>query len=567
MTDLRRTSEDLRWSKALDAQFDPYDLPDAPGGAVGVALRGKVIYSRAFGVANVELSVPNTLRTRFRIASITKQFTCLTALLLAEEGKLNIDASIRTYVPELGAQSGEPTLRQLMNHSSGYRCYIDLGFIADGPIAHPAFNALELQLQQRRANFPPGERVLYCNGSYSLLSLAIERVAQRPFAEVLRDLVLQPLDMLDTTLVPSDFEVHARLANLYIRRNSWRRWMFFSEGMSGDGGLISSVDDMLRWACHLRNPKVVGSEESWKQMLSPTVLPNGHVSGYSLGLELDTYRGAKLIRHSGGVVGGTSHLVIVPEFALDIFVVTNGSAAIVTELGFQIIDTVLGAELGPKPEDPPADKYRHLLGQYHCSRTGMLLGLVEFKGCIALSLVGGPPIPLSETPEGLVAPFLKTMAGDWLIPRAAGSGARDEALMVSDCGHEDAYRRVEAKATPEVPMRDLQMCFYSPELKARARFRLASGQAELRIHGPFGVSHWELRPMTRDLYVVANRTFPIWTAAINLRRDDQGVVAFEMSSKRTRELAFHRISDSAALTDLDDANSEWRIQDRLTDAL
>lgn len=556
MTDRRRTSEDAHWSKALDDLFDPYDLPDAPGGAVGVALREHVIYSRAFGLANVELGVPNTLQTRFRIASITKHFTCLTALLLAEEGKINIDASIRAYVPELDIQSGEPTLRQLMNHSSGYRCYIDLGFIADGPVAHPAFNALELQLQQRRGNFPPGERVIYCNGSYSLLSLAIERVAQKPFGEALRDLVLQPLGMLDTTLVPSDFEVHARLANLYIRRNdSWRRWMFFSEGMSGEGGLISSVDDMLRWACHLRNPKLVGSEESWKQMLSPTVLPNGHVSGYSLGLELDTYRGAKLIRHSGGVVGGTSHLVTVPEYALDLFVVTNGSAAMVTDLGSQIMDTILGKELGRKTEGPVVERYRHLLGQYHCSRTGMLLGLVEFNGSIALSLVGGPPVPLYATAGGLAASFLKSMAGDWLIHHAGGSDKSGEALVVSDCGHQDTYRRVEEKATPEASFGDLERCFYSPELKARARFRLASGQAALRIHGPFGFSEWEVRTITPDLFLAVNRIFPVWTAAINLRRDDQGVVGFEMSSKRTRELAFHRIGKTGSLTDLDNAST------------
>src|SRR5579871_5128602 len=121
----------------LDALFAPWDRTDAPGLVVGIARRGAVIYRRGFGMASLEVGVANTPKTRMRVGSISKHFTCLLALLLAEEGKLDLEAPIRAYVPELTGPGGEPTLRQLMQHRGGSRCYLDLSFIGHGMATPP----------------------------------------------------------------------------------------------------------------------------------------------------------------------------------------------------------------------------------------------------------------------------------------------------------------------------------------------------------------------------------------------------------------------------------------------
>ena len=108
--------------EAIDELFKPVNRSDAPGLVVGIAQCGKILYRRGFGLASVELGVANTPRTRMRIGSTSKHFTCVAALLLAEEGKLDIDAGVRRYLPELRDLQPEPTLRQLMTHTSGYRC-------------------------------------------------------------------------------------------------------------------------------------------------------------------------------------------------------------------------------------------------------------------------------------------------------------------------------------------------------------------------------------------------------------------------------------------------------------
>lgn len=142
---------------ALDDIFKPYNVSDAPGLVVGIAQHGRVLYRKGFGLASIEHAVANTPATRMRIASTTKHFTCLAALLLAEEGKLDLDAPATRYLPELPTPRGVPTLRQFMTHTSGVRCYVDLLLMATGLQVHGPGTMLALQARQTDANFAPGE--------------------------------------------------------------------------------------------------------------------------------------------------------------------------------------------------------------------------------------------------------------------------------------------------------------------------------------------------------------------------------------------------------------------------
>jgi D-aminopeptidase len=169
----------------LEQLFEPYRCNDAPGCIVGVAHRGELVYRAAFGMANVEHGVTNTPATRMPVASITKHFTGAAALRLAAEHKLDLEDPIGRWVPELTAQQREPTLRQLMTHTGGLRCYIDHA-VFDGFTLMPLGRPAALQCRLTEVNFPPGRGMSYSNAGYMLLTWAIERAAGAPLEDVLR---------------------------------------------------------------------------------------------------------------------------------------------------------------------------------------------------------------------------------------------------------------------------------------------------------------------------------------------------------------------------------------------
>jgi D-aminopeptidase len=534
------------FSKALDKIFRPFNRSDSPGLVVGVAKGGELLYRRGFGLANVEHGVANTPKTRMRIGSTTKHFTCLASLLLAEDGKFDVDASIRTYIPELQPQAGEPTLRQLMSHAGGYRCYIDTGFIADGPAVHPAPAALAAQVRQTEANFPPGERMLYNNGGYNLLSLAIERVTGAPFESFLKERIFDPLGMIDTLSVPSDMEIHQGLAGLYTpgKDGAWRRGIFITEGLRGEGAMISTVDDMLRWLAHLRGPRTLGSASTWEQMMSPPRLANGFQAQYALGLILDAYRGVPVIHHGGSVTGGTCQMITVPDHALDIIILTNGAPANADDLANQIIDTALGDEiLAPKVAPPETEPYAGLLGRYHCARSGMVLGLADMEGKLGFSFFTSPPAPIDECDEGLVSPFAKTVVGHFVIhTKGLDTQAVPETLEISDSGNPDTFTRLpDAAPDIETMAADLHGSFYARDIDGRARFERDGEALELHIHGPYGESVWAVEALGTDLLSCSFKGYRIpWVGVLNLIRTDGAVSGFTFTSRRTRNLRFER---------------------------
>ncbi|WP_245644022.1 serine hydrolase domain-containing protein, partial [Paraburkholderia oxyphila] len=210
---------------AIDAVFSAFNRSDAPGLVVGVALHGQVLYRRGFGLASLEHGVVNTPATRLRIGSTSKHFTALLALLLAEEGKLDLDASIRTYIPELTGPGGEPSLRQLLQHRGGSRCYLDLGFLFHAMAVPQQGTALATQVRQTGRNFVPGEAMIYNNGGYHLVSIAIERVGGDAFESQLKSRLFDPLRMADTASVPSDYVIVPGIATMHMPAadGGWRR--------------------------------------------------------------------------------------------------------------------------------------------------------------------------------------------------------------------------------------------------------------------------------------------------------------------------------------------------------
>lgn len=543
---------------ALDALFAPLSRSDAPGLVVGVAQQGRTVYRRGFGLASIEHGVANTPWTRMRIGSTSKQFTCLAALLLAEDGRLGLDDPVRKYLPELPVIGAEPTLRQLMTHTSGLRCYLDLGFIAEGLAIKPAGVAWATQRRQSAVNFAPGTNMVYCNSGYQLLSLVIEQVSGLPFEQFLQQRIFTPLGLSDTRSVPSDFELHEGVATLHVPRpaaqgGGWRRGIFPTEELRGEGAMISTVDDMLRWLAHLRAPlKTVGSAASWQQMLTPTALDNGLVNPYALGLMRHAYRGVEVIHHPGGVTGGASQMLTVPEQGLDIIVISNGAAVSPRELAHRIVDTMLGDTLlGAAAVHARSARFAPMLGRRYQGRdSGLVFGFAEAAGgMLGLSLVNGPTLALRDEGPQLRQAFEDMALGPFVLQTAqlATEGAPPPQLALCEAGRSEAFDLLpETPPPPREAGAPLLGRYRSADLAASATVQWQGEQLQLRICGVYGGNLVGLQAFSSEVFgcqALDADPAQARSGVLRVARQDGRVSGFRIDTPRTRQLWFERQGD------------------------
>ncbi|VWB75069.1 serine hydrolase domain-containing protein [Burkholderia lata] len=541
------TQESHAIVEQLDSLFERFNKSDDPGLVVAVAHRGEVLYRRGFGMASLEHGVANTPATRLRIGSTSKHFTCLAALLLAEDGKLDIDAGIRTYLPELPLLAGDPSLRQLMTHTGGYRCYLDLTLLAQGVATLPRGGALAAEIRQRDVNFPPGERMIYCNGGYHLLSLAIERVSGIPFEMFLKERIFDVIGMVDTESVADDMRIRPRMATQHVPdgKGGYTRGLFPTWEVLGEGGIVSTVDDMLRWVAHLRGPKRVGSEASWRQMLTKPRYSSGAEGVYTLGLMLTPHRDVELLHHAGGVFGGTCQMLTVAKHALDVIILTNGAAANVVELATQIVDIVLGdAILGAKPAAPlQTAGHETLLGKYHSRASGTYCVIGDHDGQINASFhnVQQMPLPLIETEAGLRVD--EGTGGTLLIkPCASTAAARIPAIELVDCGHAETLERLPDHA----PSRSdasagLAGTYHGHDAAARATIAVTNGELTLTMHGVAGSVGYRLEPVADDIFTFDPASqLAVMRGVLTVERSGNEVTRFRIDTSRTRNLTFMR---------------------------
>jgi len=533
--------------KQLDTLFERFNKGDEPGLVVGVAHRGEIVYRRGFGLASLEHGVINTPATRLRIGSTSKHFTCLAALLLAEDGKLDIDAGIRTYLPELPLLAGDPTLRQLMTHTGGYRCYLDLTLLAQGVATLPRGGALAAEVRQRDVNFPPGERMIYCNGGYHLLSLAIQRVSGISFETFLKERIFNVMGMVDTESVADDMQIRPRMATQHVPdgKGGFMRGLFPTWEVLGEGGIVSTVDDMLLWLAHLRGPKRLGSESIWRQMLTKPRYSSGAEGVYALGLMRTPHRDVELLHHAGGVFGGACQMLTVEQHALDVIILTNGAAANPAELATQVVDIVLGESiLGAEPAAPmQTAEYETLLGKYHSRESGAYCVIGDYDGQVKASFhnVKQMPLPLIETAAGL---RVDDGAGGALLikPRTSPAEGRVSAIELVDCGHAETLERLPDNAPPfSDASAGLAGTYHSGDAAARATIAVADDELTMTMEGVAGSVVYRLEPVGHDVFTFDPAgQLAVMRGVLKVERSGKDVTRFRIDTTRTRNLSFMR---------------------------
>jgi CubicO group peptidase (beta-lactamase class C family) len=338
---------------AVDAVFAKWTRT-TPGCAVGVAVDGTPVLMKGYGMADLEHDVPNTPDTVFESGSVAKQFTAMAILLLAKDGKLSLDDEVRTHVPELPDYGVSLTIRHMLTHTSGLRDWGSVAGIAGAPRTSREYthaHVLDIVSRQRSLNFIPGTRWSYSNTGFNLAAIIVSRVSGLSFAEFSTRRIFAPLGMTRTEWRDDHQRIVKGRAIAYstvgtvTTPTTYQIEMPF-ENVHGNGGLLTTVGDLLKWNENFVTPKV-GDAALIAEMQRVGRFNDGRNLDYAFGLYVRPLDGVRNIYHSGSTAGYRAHLNRFPDRHTSVAVLCNTSNGDATRAA----NAVSRLSLGLKPND------------------------------------------------------------------------------------------------------------------------------------------------------------------------------------------------------------------------
>lgn len=335
-----KTNEDL--ASKIDLICQHWNHNQTPGMAIAIVQDGDIIFKKGYGMANLEYNIPIQPSTIFHIASESKQFTNFCIVLLAQRGLLSLDDDIRKYLPDLPDFGKKITIKNLIYHTSGLRDQWQLlaisGTRIDDVITQD--HILKLIKMQKRLNFDPGERHLYCNTGYTLLAEIVKKVSGLSLREFADKEIFKPLGMNNTHFHDNYKELINNRAFSYEPSNmGYFENSVLSYSTVGATSLFTTVEDEAKWVKNFLTAQV-GGQKAIEQMFELGVLNSGDTLNYAFGLYIDSYKGWKRIRHGGSDAGFRSLVTQFPEKNLSVIFFSNVSN-IDRSIPFKIADLFL----------------------------------------------------------------------------------------------------------------------------------------------------------------------------------------------------------------------------------
>ena len=527
----------------IDSVFAAYDRTTSPGCALLARKDGATVYARGYGMASLELGVPNSPRTVMDIGSASKQFTAAVVLLLAQEGKLSLDDEVQRWVPGVPRMKQPVTLRHLLHHTSGWRDYTDL-MVFDGmqeEAVTTAADALRSLGRQRALNFEPGTFFTYSNTGFFLLGQAAERASGRSMRDLLRERIFAPLGMTHSDLFDDHSRVFPDRAPSYSPAGAGE-WRVASANweQTGDGAIQTSVEDLARWDANFDDP-VVGGRALVDALQQTVQLSDGAPLTYAGGLFVERVRGVRRVQHGGAWAGYRAATLRYPGLRTSVYVTCNAGDAAASTFAERAAAAILGDAFGVADSVrlrdsarvatlTSAPELRGLLGTWWNPTVGGVM-VIEARGD---TLVTGSPLArprraLARLADGAVVPY--PVPDDAVRWRRGATADRLQASL--PVGTRFEYERV----APAPPLDARSAAAYAGRYVAgeiaRAITITAKGDT-LFVSFSEGAGE-ALRQVAADLFV--GGPLP-WTRFV---RDAKGqVVALELTTRGIRGLRFDR---------------------------
>ncbi|MFH1763125.1 MAG: serine hydrolase domain-containing protein [Gemmatimonadota bacterium] len=518
---------------SVDAIFQAFDGTRTPGCAVGVSSGGVPVLLQAYGMADLEHDVPNTAETIFEPGSVSKQFTAAATVLLALDGKLSLDDDVRDYIPELPDYEEVVTIRHLLNHTSGLRDWGSVAGIEGWPRtrrAHTHMHVLDIASRQLSLNYPPGEYYSYTNTGYNLQAILVERVSGMPFAEFSRRRIFEPLGLTHTEWRDDFTRVVKDRAIAYgaNRDGSWSMLMPF-EDVHGNGGLLTTVEDLLRFTQNLVTGEL-GGPRFIEEMHKQGVLNSGQTIAYASGLQLRDYKGVPKVEHSGSTAGYRGHLARFPDQGIAVSVMCNATTGNAGQLLNEVADLYLGDAVseGASEAQAPAvevqrERLESLAGGYRDMRREAFVRITATERGLRMGGTNLLPVTANRFEAG--ATVLEFEA-------APVSGGRPEAVMNTAGAENVRLEPVPAFDPAEAQLREYTGTYRSDEAEATYTVEIENGTFVLKDRWGQGRL---LQPLYPDAFGGGGTTYIF-------RRNGSGeVVGMSLSEERVWELSFRRV--------------------------
>lgn len=517
--------------KIIDSLFIEWNSPNHPGGTVGIAIKGKPVFSGAYGLASMEYLVPNSYHTRFNIASVSKQFTAMGIVKLHLEGRLSLDDDIRDYLPELPDTGHKITFRHMLHHTSGLRSLHTLLSLAGwrGDDMKNNDDLLRFMTRQQELNFEPGSEYMYCNTGYILSAIIIEKITSEDFADWLDKEILSPLGLYDTYLEDKYNRVAHNYATSYkgsLRKGFEREVEYWA--YTGSGNIHSTAADLLKWMRYYHSPPE-DWEEAFSMMLTLDPLNNGEANNYAFGVRLDEYRDEETISHSGSIGGYRAFACTFPESETEIVILTNFSSSGISGKVKRISDILFDKpeEKEPVMDYEPAeidlsaiDQY---LGTYDIQDMDTrLFDITEENDSLYCKYTGGRKIPLYTASDTV------------LFNKSAGikislTDSSPERIKIISKGSTHKGTKTTKYIPSEEYLREIAGRYWSPELETQYRFYLKNGKlfGYHTRHGEF-----EIESLKKDLFISDSG----FMSKIIITREGDDIRGMKVSNSRVRDL-------------------------------
>jgi CubicO group peptidase (beta-lactamase class C family) len=396
-------------SQRLDEVASSFTKDDAFMGAVLVAKGPTIFLNKAYGKAVVEWNIPNSPDVKFRIGSMTKQFTAALILLTQEEGKLSVDDPIRKYLPDSPTAWEKITIADLLHHTSGIPNFIfDKRYFEWRMVSHTPAEEVAL-FNDKTLNFSPGTQWEYSNSNYTLLGMILEKVTGRRYGDLLRERILDPLGMKDSGLDDDDLILPERAEGYQPGAKGIVpvRSLSMSVGWA-TGSMYSTTRDLLRWERGLFGGKVL-SASSLKQMTTPG---KGNYGG---GVFVSRRDDIEVVEHGGSIDGFNSYMIYVPARNIAVIVLSNVSGDAPDKMGSKLLDATLGKQVTlakPRIALPISRaELSKFVGDYEISAELSLKITASDEGLI-VQASGQPPLAFSYEGEMNGHPQFFTRAMD-----------------------------------------------------------------------------------------------------------------------------------------------------------
>jgi CubicO group peptidase (beta-lactamase class C family) len=339
--------------KEVDAIFAKWST-STPGCAVGVSVGTRPVVLKAYGMADLEHDVRNTPNTIFEAGSVAKQFTAMAVMLLVKDGKLSLDDPVRKHIPELPDYQVPLTIRHMLNHTSGLRDWGSVASIAGAPRTTREYthgHVLDIVSRQKSLNFKPGDHYSYSNTGYNLSAIIVSRVSGMSFAEFSKQRIFEPLGLKSTSWRDDHTRIVKGRAIAYTDTNGTFTTEMPFENVHGNGGLLTTVGDLLKWNQNFWKP-IVGDTALVAEMQKTGMFNDGKPQDYALGLMVGELRGVKNISHSGSTAGYRAHLNRFPDALTSVAVLCNVSSGDATRSANRVSEVLVADRM--KPAAPPA---------------------------------------------------------------------------------------------------------------------------------------------------------------------------------------------------------------------